>query len=238
MHITELSQNCQTYAEKTVAFVKRTVNCSAVILTWHDCEAKRPPHIQLGTDESMISDYYENFNYYDPLRFQLLIKNSSRFETLSNSEKHHNVDLVREYRTFTEKYRIHDEIDLVLWAGGAPVASLAVLYQEVNRQADDEPKLKELGHYLQYTFSILPAVRQIDLNRELESKWKLTPKERAVANLMILGESNKSIASLLDMELPTVKTHILHIFQKLTVDNRCKAICLLTGTRKLSGCDR
>lgn len=231
MPIAELSTRCQDYAEKTVTFLKRTINCSAVVLTWHECEAKHPRHIQTGTDESMIIDYYEHFNHADPLRFELLIQNSSHFETLSNAERHHDHNLMEEYRTFLGKYKIHDEIDLVLWAGSAPVASIALLYQEGNRNAVDELHLKEIQHYLQYTFSILPAIRLITLNHDLEFLWKLTPKERAVANLMVSGESNKCIASVLEMEVPTVKTHILHIFQKLRVKSRCKAISLLTGSQ-------
>ncbi|WP_368044452.1 helix-turn-helix transcriptional regulator [Pseudomonas putida] len=91
--------------------------------------------------------------------------------------------------------------------------------------------LQEAHRYLQYTFSILPAVRLIELNTELESRYKLTPKERAVAELLLAGESNKSIAALLGMELPTTKTHVLHIFEKLQVESRAKVISLLAGIR-------
>ncbi|MNL65967.1 transcriptional regulator NarL [compost metagenome] len=93
------------------------------------------------------------------------------------------------------------------------------------------PYLSEVYNYLQYTFSILPAVRLLNLNSELELRYKLTPKERAVAELMVAGEPNKAIASRLDMELPTAKTHVLHIFQKLQVESRAKAIALLSGVQ-------
>ena len=53
----------------------------------------------------------------------------------------------------------------------------------------------------------------------------------AVAELMMAGESNKTIASKLDMELPTAKTHVTHIFQKLHVESRGKAISLITGIK-------
>ncbi|MNL53915.1 putative HTH-type transcriptional regulator [compost metagenome] len=123
-------------------------------------------------------------------------------------------------------------MDLLFCAGGIPVASAALLHQESSREKKmGACDLKEVHKYLQYAFSILPSVRLINMNAELEARYKLTPKERAVVELIVSGESNKSIAARLGMELPTTKTHVLHIFEKLEVDSRGKVISLLMGVR-------
>ncbi|MEP7373986.1 MAG: LuxR C-terminal-related transcriptional regulator [Chitinophagaceae bacterium] len=52
----------------------------------------------------------------------------------------------------------------------------------------------------------------------------LTERERSVLLLLITGISNKIIAEKLFVSADTVKTHTLHIYQKMNVDNRSSAI--------------
>jgi DNA-binding CsgD family transcriptional regulator len=54
------------------------------------------------------------------------------------------------------------------------------------------------------------------------SDWVLTPKEMEVIHYINLGLSNKEISNKLFISLPTVATHIRHIFQKLNVNSRSK----------------
>ena len=50
--------------------------------------------------------------------------------------------------------------------------------------------------------------------------FSFTPRECQVVNLTVQGFSNKEIARELTMGLGTVKTHLMHIFQKASVHNR------------------
>lgn len=58
---------------------------------------------------------------------------------------------------------------------------------------------------------------------ELE-KFGLTPREAEVLHWISQGKSNPDIAAILDLGVATVKTHVLHIFEKLGVENRSGAI--------------
>ncbi len=49
---------------------------------------------------------------------------------------------------------------------------------------------------------------------------RLTPREQEVINLLIAGRANREIASTLNMELKTVKTHVGKLLQKFSVPNR------------------
>ena len=51
----------------------------------------------------------------------------------------------------------------------------------------------------------------------------LTQKEKEILQLISDGKSNKEIASLLFIELSTVKTHINKIYSKIGVSNRREA---------------
>lgn len=52
----------------------------------------------------------------------------------------------------------------------------------------------------------------------------LTERERVVLNHLMLGLTDQRISQELVVSPETVKTHIKHIFQKLQVDNRTKAV--------------
>lgn len=52
----------------------------------------------------------------------------------------------------------------------------------------------------------------------------LTAREREVLSLLRAGHSNREIASSLFVSLPTVKTHLAHIYAKLGAKNRNEAL--------------
>jgi DNA-binding NarL/FixJ family response regulator len=52
----------------------------------------------------------------------------------------------------------------------------------------------------------------------------LTERERNVLNGLMLGLTDRQISQHLVVSPETVKTHVKHIFQKLGVDNRTKAV--------------
>jgi DNA-binding NarL/FixJ family response regulator len=51
----------------------------------------------------------------------------------------------------------------------------------------------------------------------------LTPRERDVLRLVVLGETNRQIAQTLGLTLSTVKTHVEHLIAKLDVSHRTQA---------------
>lgn len=57
---------------------------------------------------------------------------------------------------------------------------------------------------------------------------KLTGRESEVLRLLVSGASNKEIAADLFVTEATVKSHLVHIFTKLGVDSRAKAISVAT----------
>lgn len=57
---------------------------------------------------------------------------------------------------------------------------------------------------------------------ELETE-PLSERERDVLRLLVQGFTNQSIAETLSVSLPTVKTHVQHILQKLHVSDRTQA---------------
>ncbi|HZR14034.1 MAG TPA: response regulator transcription factor [Acidimicrobiia bacterium] len=62
------------------------------------------------------------------------------------------------------------------------------------------------------------------VNDEAVDESSLTVREREVLALLAEGQSNREIASSLYVSLPTVKTHLAHIYAKLGAKNRNEAL--------------
>lgn len=52
----------------------------------------------------------------------------------------------------------------------------------------------------------------------------ISPREAEVLLWVAQGKSNADIAAILDLSLATVKRHVLHIFEKIGVENRSSAV--------------
>ncbi len=68
--------------------------------------------------------------------------------------------------------------------------------------------------------------RSTDLSADEPETLPLTPlseREKEVLRLVVYGLGNEAIAETLTISLPTVKTHIRHIFEKLGVSDRTQA---------------
>ena len=68
------------------------------------------------------------------------------------------------------------------------------------------------------------------VTERLMTRWQqparaaLTDREREVLRAVARGASNKELAASLGITEPTVKAHLVHIFEKLDVENRTSAV--------------
>lgn len=72
---------------------------------------------------------------------------------------------------------------------------------------------------------LTPAVasRLVDHVRT-PNEVRLSPRELAVLSLVAEGASNREVGKQLHISVATVKTHLIHIYEKLDVDNRTAAV--------------
>ncbi len=72
--------------------------------------------------------------------------------------------------------------------------------------------------------ALAPSIAAMLVNRVKAPVVSLTQRETEVLRLVAAGHSNPSIASTLYVSEATVKTHLLHVFEKLEVRDRTRAV--------------
>jgi DNA-binding NarL/FixJ family response regulator len=123
-----------------------------------------------------------------------------------------------------------DEADVIACAGaGASAyvgrfASLDELCNAVQCAARGRPTCSARAAGVLIEQASMRAARPAQAARA-----NLTPREHQVVQLIERGMSNKEIASLLCIEVATVKNHIHHIFEKVNVSSRSDAAAWFRG---------
>ncbi len=72
--------------------------------------------------------------------------------------------------------------------------------------------------------ALAPSIAAMLVARVAKPTVSLSPREREVLARVAQGESNPSIAASLFLSEATVKTHLLHVFEKLGVNDRTRAV--------------
>jgi DNA-binding NarL/FixJ family response regulator len=73
--------------------------------------------------------------------------------------------------------------------------------------------------------ALAPSIAAMLVNRvKAPAAPTLSPRETEVLGLVAAGHSNPSIAAQLFLSEATVKTHLLHVFEKLGVSDRTRAV--------------
>jgi DNA-binding NarL/FixJ family response regulator len=72
--------------------------------------------------------------------------------------------------------------------------------------------------------ALAPSIAALLVQRLKSPTPTLSPRETEVLRLVAAGQSNPSIATTLFLSEATVKTHLLHVFEKLDVSDRTRAV--------------
>ncbi len=171
---------------------------------------------------AMHHQYLENFYQYDPLHPCNLDESDISIVKTNDLVSPYDRNSHPYYHDFMSPWGIKDTVEMYLHFQGKPFAGFALFIDERQREllSNDLQKLEQMRSYMQFSLEqILTSSEQQDFDGFC-SEHKLTPKEKMVVELIVLGLPNKSIANQLCCSLATVKTHLQHIFDKLQVNSK------------------
>ena len=222
-----IDRSCEKFSYETLSFLKKTAHCSASVFTWFDNISDIPTHFSDGLDEHIIHHYYDKYVENDPISHIQLIHQHAVTARLTPEllEQDH----TEKYQDFMHHYQFKDEADIILWAAGAPVASIALLKMKDDCPFESDFDLEQVRQFIQFNFELLPTVKKLNLRSQLRQQFNLTSKESLTAELLSQGYANKEIAMQLCIEPATVKTHLINIFNKLDVNSRTQAVARISS---------
>jgi DNA-binding NarL/FixJ family response regulator len=92
------------------------------------------------------------------------------------------------------------------------------------KAAPQEEILEGIRSVARGDVALAPSIAAMLVNRVAKPVVALTPRETEVLTLVAQGASNPDIARALFLGEATVKTHLLHVFEKLEVSDRTRAV--------------
>lgn len=123
----------------------------------------------------------------------------------------HRLDISRKHASIVRsgaEYLLQDHSTLGTFINGQRVAGVAALHS---------------GDVIGFANSREMLVFKLEGALDVPQVDQLTERERVILHLLALGQSNKEIATALNITANTVKAHLKSIFDKLDVENRTEA---------------
>lgn len=166
-------------------------------------------------------DYEREMFAIDPLHVQRIAGREQAVARLADAARYASSRQVDRYRNFLRRFAVVDTMELLFRRDHEILAGLNIAWTESDAptRASTHAHAKQLQRYVQFSMlSRLDVARQVQ--RDAVCSFGLTPREREVALLVCEGRANAAIAACLGIELSTVKTHLLRIYEKCEVDSR------------------
>jgi len=205
------------FADQTLVFATSVFHASAAVFTWADSHDQFLPHVQIGWPESTTKEYYSLYASSDPLNIYRLIRQGAKVARLQDAER----DVRHQsWNGYQQKFGLVDEVGFMFWSGATPLGCLSVIRTPGDPPFSCVESFDQIHAFIEHGLSLLPAVKRFRAQSILKNAYCLTERERAVAKLISEGLSNKDIGAALNIELSTVKSHVLRILGKLGLDNR------------------
>jgi DNA-binding CsgD family transcriptional regulator len=219
-------------AAEITRFGRTALQASASIFFWVD-GAIGMADIQLeGVPEHFFRHYAEQMVNLDPQhvhRMELGRQSVAQLRPALGASTGGN----EIYGSFLGRYGIVDVIDLLFWCEGRPVAGLGLM-----KRPNDPPVCTAaidtafaLQRFVEYNLRRHSRIAELRLRQVLMRDYQLTARESSVAGLVAEGHTNAEIAARLDVSLPTVKTHLLHVLAKTGCENRTRLAATLAGEK-------
>jgi DNA-binding CsgD family transcriptional regulator len=127
----------------------------------------------------------------------------------------------RRYQDFLQRYGVVDVVEIVAHRADQPQAAISLL-RTAEQGVFTPDQLAQLNALQALLQMAVANMQPCD-----DALAGLTPKERQIAWLLRQGASNKQLALELDVGLPTIKTHLIHLFRKTGVSSRTELVAAL-----------
>ncbi|CAI8948171.1 LuxR C-terminal-related transcriptional regulator [Pseudomonas marginalis] len=174
-----------------------------------------------GMSGEMHRDYLDNYRQFDPLQPRNCLSSGLAVVPLGFAMARQPLRDSRRYQDFLQRYGVVDVVEIVAHRADQPQAAISLL-RTAEQGVFTPDQLAQLNALQALLQMAVANMQPCD-----DALAGLTPKERQIAWLLRQGASNKQLALELDVGLPTIKTHLIHLFRKTGVSSRTELVAAL-----------
>jgi len=219
------------FAAETMQFITNVCPVSCVTMHLFDEDARRIWLGSRGFPARFRAAYYDEQMWrIDPLANTRACGSERSLIGLQSAETRCQSVQVTRYRSFLSSFGVRDAAELVFLHSGEPIGGMSLLWTDPagGSLSKDQGMLTKLHRYIQVNFDAALGSHLIGWRKGLIREFGLTQREVQVVEAVCAGRSNHEVAQELSISLATVKTHLLHVFEKLQVPNRAALVrCVL-----------
>jgi DNA-binding CsgD family transcriptional regulator len=219
------------FIDTTFELLGNTLAASRLVYYSVDPEQNLYDFVCMRTPADFIRSYVREMHAVDPLHVRRISSPDERVARMDIAVRHTPAQHISEYRRFLQHFDVVENIDLIFRHDDEIKAGLSVMWTS----SDPRPTqvqfalADQLHRYIEFNLAGYLAPPRPDLERRAVQLFHLTRREAEVAKLLCCGRTNADIAACLGIGLATVKTHLIHIFEKTGVENRSGLVARLSA---------
>ena len=179
--------------------------------------------------------YQSRYMQQDPLNPALHEEGGETVIHMDSIMSPQRIEQLAYYQDFLRPMDCRYVADMFFRSGGKIIAVITMLRSIAQGPfAEDElALLRKLQPFLEFTLNSVYLPERIAQRKSIAERYQLTARELDVLELVLSGAGNKAIANELMLGLPTVKSHLQHVFRKTSVVTRTELVTRIVGDLKV-----
>ena len=167
----------------------------------------------------------------DPMHPVCLAGRNIRFLSMFDSRVAGPIESRRNYWNFLSTFGARDAAEMIFRVRGRAVAGLSLVWVGNSGARAEREQGEAVQSYVEFNLVSQVSRAPSGDSHEADTRLGLTPRELEIAQLICDGLTNVQIARRLNIGASTVKTHLLHVFEKLGIQTRAALVTrLLSAT--------
>jgi DNA-binding CsgD family transcriptional regulator len=208
-------------AGHALQFAKGLLDASATAFYKVDDDLNLNDFVLCGVPIDFHQQYIDRMSWFDPLHPRHA--DDRPVARLADAVEQQLTADVATYRVFSSEFGISDMVEFFFRRQDKIVAGMSVAWGHHCRIPDGAMQTaRKIHSYLEFNLVGNAAVPVGEV------RYGLTAREQDVVSLLCCGRTNREIGEGLNISMSTVKTHLMHIFEKLGVETRSAAVALMS----------
>jgi DNA-binding CsgD family transcriptional regulator len=215
-------------AVRTVQFANDVLEASGAAFYRVNSDMSLDNFVLLEVPPEFHRQYLEGMNKHDPLHVRHMVPTDRHVARLVEEMAAADIADAAAYSSFSSHFGIGDMVEFFFRRDNRIVAGMSVMWRDGTRIPENVMSMATKMHeYME--FNLLRDGRFDPASSSAGvARYGLTAREHDVVELLCCGRTNREISDCLRISLATVKTHLLHIFEKMDVENRSAVVALIS----------